>query len=110
MKRGLKRSTREAMKRVNIWNKKCLWTILKWKRGFFLTCRVWLGQAVAVFVKHGIIHCDSIPGALEQDAIDEADKVKEAVERGLRKVAVIVSKLSKRFGFVVNLGYYTCIL
>ena len=45
-------------------------------------------------MKHGVIPCDSIP-ALNQEAIDEADKVKEAVEPGLSKTAVIVSKLSK---------------
>jgi hypothetical protein len=63
------------------------------EKGFF-NCRVWLGQALADLVKHGFIHCDSIP-ALEKEAIDEANKVKVAVEQGTSKAAVIVSKLSK---------------
>ena len=61
--------------------------------GFF-NCRVWLGQALADFAKHGVIHCDNIP-TLEEEAIDEADKVREAVEQGSSKAVVNISKLSK---------------
>ena len=63
------------------------------KDGFF-NCRVWLGQALAELVKHGVIHCNNIP-ELEQEAISEANKVKEAVELGKSGVAIQISKFSK---------------
>ena len=43
------------------------------------------------FVKHSVIHCDSIRARDH----DEVEKVREVVERGLNKAAVVVSKLSK---------------
>lgn len=45
-------------------------------------------------MKHSMIYCDSIP-TLEQEAIDETDKVREADEQGLSKAVFIVYKLSK---------------
>ena len=63
------------------------------KDGFF-NCRVWLGQALAELVKHGVIHCSNIP-ELEQEAISEANKVKEAVELGKSGAAIQISKFSK---------------
>jgi len=60
------------------------------EKGFF-NCRVWLGQALGDLVKNSVVHCDSIP-ALEQEAIDEADKVRDLVEQGMCSAAVNISK------------------
>ena len=43
------------------------------------------------FVKHGVIHCDSILCVGARDH-DEVDKVREVVEQGLNKTVVVVSK------------------
>ena len=61
----------------------------------FYNCRVWLGQALIDFVKHNLFIATgySIPCVGARD-YDEANKVREAVEQGLSKAAVIVSKLS----------------
>jgi len=60
--------------------------------GFF-NCRVWLRQALIDLVKNGVIQCNDIP-QLEEEAVHEANKVKEAVEQGTHPAAVNVSKLS----------------
>jgi len=64
------------------------------RKEWFFNCRVWLGQALAELVKHGVIHCSNIP-ELEQEAISEANKVKEAVEQGKARAAIQVPKFSK---------------
>jgi hypothetical protein len=54
------------------------------EKGVFSTVVYGWAKPSWILWKHSFIHCDNIP-VLEKDTVDEADKVREAVEQGTKQ-------------------------